>query len=137
MKEETKDKLMAAFAWFAVLLAIVAMCLPLGGCSAPREIEKVYITDTLYQNKVVHDSVDRWHTHYEVIEGSTKYVYDTFYTDRWHLNTDTVYKTNVVTETATKVVEVEKKVYVWWPCIVVIVIIIGSIIYIWYKNRRK
>ena len=36
MKEETKDKLMAAFAWFAVLLAIVAMCLPLGGCSAPQ-----------------------------------------------------------------------------------------------------
>lgn len=135
MKDEPKDKLLAALAWFVVLMAIVAMCLPLGGCSTPKEVVYINTHDTIYQNKVIHDSVDRWHTHYEYIKGDTLHSIDTFYQDRWHLRTDTLYKTDVITETKTEVKEVEKKVYVWWPCFVILGAPVALFLWWWIKRK--
>lgn len=103
-----------------IAVAISVMCC---GCKAPdhiRESTKM-VHDTVYQNSVVHDSVDRWHTHYEFIKGDTLHMIDTFWRDRWHVAHDTAYKTvvNVQTQEVEKVVE--KKVYVWWPCLVTFV----------------
>ena len=35
-----------------------------------------------YRDSIVHDSVDRWHTHYEFLRGDTLHLIDTFYRDR-------------------------------------------------------
>ena len=106
---------------------IMFMCC---SCSTPREIEHVYHHDTVYSNSVVHDSVDRWHTHYEYLRGDTLHVIDTFWRDRWHVAHDTAYKTVVDVQTRDVEKVVERKVYVWWPCWVVLGI--GAFLGLWW-----
>jgi phosphate/sulfate permease len=122
MKKAIKEYWQLAVALLVIVITILVMCC---SCSTPREIEHVYHHDTVYSNSVVHDSVDRWHTHYEFVRGDTLHVIDTFWRDRWHVAHDTAYKT--VVEVQTREVEkiVEKKVYVWWPCWVVLGIAIA------------
>lgn len=127
-----KDKIGLSTLWLVIAIAIICILL-LGGCASHKEVEYIHTHDTVYQNKVVHDSVDRWHTHYEFVQGDTKYVYDTFYCDKWHLKVDTLINTEIVTLPPEKeYVEVEKKVYVWWPVLVAI-----GAIFVLYLFRKK
>jgi hypothetical protein len=122
MKKAIKEYWQLAVALLVIVITILVMCC---SCSTPREIEHVYHHDTVYSNSVVHDSVDRWHTHYEYLLGDTLHVIDTFYRDRWHIAHDTAYKTVVDVQTRDVEKVVEKKVYVWWPCWVVLGIAIA------------
>lgn len=109
-----------------VLLAVAALLV--GGCASTKEVEHVYHHDTVYSNSVVHDSVDRWHTHYEYLRGDTLHVIDTFWRDRWHIAHDTAYKTVVDVQTRDVEKIVEKK--VWWPLWVAIGLIVGFVAFI-------
>lgn len=104
----------------AIVIVTFICCLMFSGCASTKEVEHVYHHDTVYSNSVVHDSVDRWHTHYEYLSRDTLHMIDTFYRDKWHVAHDTVYKTVVDVQTRDVEKIVEKKVYVWWPCIVVL-----------------
>lgn len=112
MRRIIKEYWQFAVAILAITLTILVMCC---SCGSVVDVQRVYHHDTVYRNSVVHDSVDRWHTHYEYVEGDTVRTVDTFWCDRWHVRTDTAYKT--VVDVQTKEVEkiVEKKVWVWWP----------------------
>ena len=136
MKRIIKEYWQLAVALLVIVITIFVMCC---SCSTPREIEHVYHHDTVYSNSVVHDSVDRWHTHYEFVKGDTLHMIDTFWRDRWHVAHDTAYKT--VVEVQERDVEkiVEKKVYVWWPLWVAFGMICGLIafIIIRFKLMRK
>lgn len=119
-----------------VLLTIAALLV--GGCASTDHIRETtkMVHDTVYSNSVVHDSVDRWHTHYEYLRGDTLHVIDTFYRDRWHVAHDTAYKTVVDVQTRDVEKVVEKKVYVWWPlwvAIGIVAVIVGG----WYWLRRE
>lgn len=127
MKKFIKEYWELLLTLIVVVGTIMFMCC---GCRGAKEVEHIYHHDTVYSNSVVHDSVDRWHTHYEYLRGDTLHMIDTFYRDRWHIAHDTAYKTEV--EVQTKEVEkvVEKKVYVWWPCWIVFGI--GAFLGLWW-----
>lgn len=129
-------KLIKEYWQLIVAIAIVTFicCLMFSGCSTTKEVEHVYHHDTVYSNSVVHDSVDRWHTHYEFIKGDTLHMIDTFWRDRWHVAHDTAYKTVVDVQTREVEKVVEKKVYVWWPCWVVLGIAVLSLIYYLFRK---
>lgn len=110
----------------AIVIVTLICCLMFSGCASTKEVEHVYHHDTVYSNSVVHDSVDRWHTHYEFIKGDTLHMIDTFYRDRWHVAHDTAYKTVVDVQTRDVEKVVEKKVYVWWPCLVALGVILAG-----------
>ena len=117
------------FTALALIVLLTIAALLVGGCSSTKEVEHVYHHDTVYNNSVVHDSVDRWHTHYEYLRGDTLHMIDTFYRDRWHVAHDTAYKTVVDVQTQEVVkVEVQKK-YIWWPLWValgIVAVIVGG-----------
>ena len=126
MKRYIKEYWQLAVALFVIVVAIMVMCC---SCKAPdhiRESTKM-VHDTVYNNSVVHDSVERWHTHYEFIKGDTLHMIDTFYRDRWHIAHDTAYKTVVDVQTRDVEKVVEKKVPVWWPVWVAIGIVVGFV----------
>ena len=133
MKKVIKEYWQLAVALLVIVITIFVMCC---SCSTPREIEHVYHHDTVYSNSVVHDSVDRWHTHYEFIKGDTLHMIDTFYRDRWHIANDTAYKTVVDVQNVEVEKVVEKKVYVWWPCWVVLGLVVAGVVW-WLIERRK
>lgn len=64
--------------YFFIILSCVLLC---AGC---RHVQYVAVPSvrTEYRDSVVHDSVDRWHTHYEFLRGDTLHLVDTFYRDR-------------------------------------------------------
>lgn len=118
-----------------VLLTIAALLV--GGCASTKEVEHVYHHDTVYSNSVVHDSVDRWHTHYEFIKGDTLHMIDTFWRDRWHVAHDTAYKTVVDVQNVEVEKVVEKKVYIWWPLWValgIVAVIVAFFAWVGYKS---
>ena len=133
MKKVIKEYWQLAVALLVIVITIFVMCC---SCSTPREIEHVYHHDTVYSNSVVHDSVDRWHTHYEFIKGDTLHMIDTFYRDRWHVAHDTAYKNVVDVQNVEVEKVVEKKVYVWWPCWVVLGLVVAGVVW-WLIERRK
>lgn len=124
------------FTALALIVLLTIAALLVGGCASTKEVEHVYHHDTVYSNSVVHDSVDRWHTHYEFVKGDTLHMIDTFWRDRWHIAHDTAYKTVVDVQTQEVVkVEVQKK-YIWWPLWValgIVAVIVGG----WYCLRRE
>lgn len=124
----------------SILLVVVMALSMLTSCKTADPITKTEIVhDTTYIVDHRVDSVDRWHTHYEVIEGATKYVYDTFYYDRWHTKTDTIIKDNVVYQDR-EVVKVQYKTpFYVWPIagVGLLVIIIGIFFLVRYFWRRK
>ena len=89
----------------------------LTGCSCLRRTVEVpvYIHDTTYTAKEVHDStfIDRWHTEYQ--KGDTIYITDEVTKIVTKINIDTSYKyVEVPVETTiTKTVEVQKPLS-WW-----------------------
>ena len=134
MKKAIKEYWQLAVALLVIVVAILVMCC---SCSTPREIEHVYHHDTVYSNSVVHDSVDRWHTHYEFIKGDTLHMIDTFYRYRWHVAHDTAYKTVVDVHNVEVEKVVEKKVYVWWPSLIIIVLCVAGFCFYKIKKRKK
>ena len=117
------------FTALALIVLLTIAALLVGGCSSTKEVEHVYHHDTVYSNSVVHDSVDRWHTHYEFVKGDTLHMIDTFWRDRWHVAHDTAYKTVVDVQTRDVEKIVEKKVYVLWPlwvAIGIVAVIVGG-----------
>ena len=126
MKRIIKEYWQLAMALLVIAVAIFFMCC---SCSNTKEVEHVYHHDTVYQNSVVYDSVDRWHTHYEFVNGDTLHMIDTFWRDRWHIAHDTAYKTVVDVQTRDIEKVVEKKVYVWWPCLVALGVILVGVVW--------
>ena len=81
-----------------IFLSCVLLC---AGC---RHVQYVAVPSvhTEYRDSIVHDSVDRWHTHYEFLRGDTLHLIDTFYRDRLltiHV-TDSIRDTVPVLDTA-------------------------------------
>lgn len=134
MKRVIKEYWQLAVALTVIAFAISVMCCSCKATDHFRGLTQM-VHDTVYCNSVVHDSVDRWHTHYEYLRGDTLHVIDTFYRDRWHIAHDTAYKTVVDVQTRDVEKVVEKKVYVWWPCIVVIVLVV--VVGLWFYRRLK
>ena len=96
---------------------ILFACALLTGCSCLRRTVEVpvYIHDTTYTAKEVHDStfIDRWHTEYQ--KGDTIYITDEVTKIVTKIKIDTSYKyVEVPVETTiTKTVEVQKPLS-WW-----------------------
>ena len=132
MKKAFKEYWELLLTLIVVVGCIMFMCC---GCRGAKEVEHVYHHDTVYSNSVVHDSVDRWHTHYEFVKGDTLHMIDTFYRDRLHIAHDTAYKTVVDVQTRDVEKVVEKKVYVWWPCWVVLGIV--AFLGLWWLVEYK
>lgn len=132
MKKFIKEYWELLLTLIVVVGCIMFMCC---GCKGIKEVEHVYHHDTVYSNSVVHDSVDRWHIHYEFVKGDTLHMIDTFYRDRWHIAHDTAYKTVVDVQTRDVEKVVEKKVYVWWPLWVALGLIGGFVVVELIINR--
>lgn len=125
------------FTALALIVLLTIAALLVGGCASTKEVEHIYHHDTVYSNSVVHDSVDRWHTHYEYLRGDTLHMIDTFYRDRWHIAHDTAYKTVVDVQTRDVEKVVEKKVYVLWPlwvAIGIVAVIVAFFAWVGYKS---
>ena len=84
--------------YFFIILSCVLLC---AGC---RHVQYVAVPSvrTEYHNSIMHDSVDRWHTHYEFLRGDTLHLIDTFYRDRLVtlFVTDSIHDTVPVIDTA-------------------------------------
>jgi hypothetical protein len=117
------------FTALALIVLLTIAALLVGGCASTDHIRETtkMVHDTVYSNSVVHDSVDRWHTHYEFIKGDTLHMIDTFWRDKWHVAHDTAYKTVVDVQNVEVEKVVEKKVYVWWPLWVALGLIGGIV----------
>lgn len=89
----------------------------LAGCKATKVIEQVpvYVRDTAYMAKEVHDStfIDRWHTVYQ--QGDTVFDTKTITITKTLTRTDTAYKVveKPVIVSKTETVEVERLLR-WW-----------------------
>ena len=96
---------------------ILFACALLTGCSCLRRTVEVpvYIHDTTYTAKEVHDStfIDRWHTEYQ--KGDTIYITDEVTKIVTKIKIDTAYKyvEKPVTISKTETVEVKKPLR-WW-----------------------
>lgn len=84
--------------YFFIPLFLLCLC---AGC---RHVQYVAVPSvhTQYRDSIVHDSVDRWHTHYEFLRGDTLLLVDTFYRDRLLTIrvTDSIHDTVPVLDTA-------------------------------------
>ena len=99
------------------IIAICAAVLLLAGCKSVQQTVEVpvYIHDTAYLAKEVHDStyIDRWHT--LEVKGDTVFVTNEQITVKLRTITDTAYKyvEKPVTVTAEQIKEMEKPL-TWW-----------------------
>lgn len=136
MKRVIKEYWQLAVELLVIAFAILVMCC---SCKTPNHLRETtkMVHDTVYCNSVVHDSVDRWHTHYEFIKGDTLHMIDTFYRDRWHVAHDTAYKTVVDVHNVEVEKVVEKKVYLWWPSLIIIVLCVAGFCFYKIKKRKK
>ena len=122
--------------------SVVALCLLLTGCKAVKQTVEVpvYVHDTTYVAKEVHDStfIDRWHTEYQ--KGDTIFITNEVTKTVTKILTDTAYKyiEKPVTVSKTEIVEVEKKLG-WWQktfvCIGVLCLI-GIVMWLVWKFRK-
>ena len=119
------------------------LLLTLVGCKTVKVIEQVpvYVHDTAYQTKEVHDStyIDRWHT--IIQKGDTIFVTDEVTKIKYVTKTDTAYKVveKPVIVSKTETVEVEKPLR-WWQKMFMymgLVGLIGLIGWIVLKIYRK
>ena len=122
--------------------SVVALCLMLAGCKTVKQTVEVpvYVHDTTYVAKEVHDStfVDRWHTIYQ--KGDTVFVTETEIKYRERVRVDTAYKyvEKPVTVSKTEIVEVEKPL-TWWQKTFVwigVLCLIGIMLWMVWKFRK-
>lgn len=120
--------------------SVAALCLLLTGCKGLKQTVEVpvYIHDTTYKTKEVHDStfIDRWHTVYQ--KGDTLFIHDSI--DRWHsiIKHDTIYqsKDNPVPYPVEKIVE---KPLSWWQKTFIwvgVISLIGVVVSLLWKYRK-
>lgn len=84
----------AKFLTLLLLILCFASCKQLEYIEVPR-------VETVYKTNTIHDSVDRWRTHYEFIKGDTVYSVDTLYRATYHRLHDTCLRTDTLTVTVT------------------------------------
>lgn len=122
--------------------SVVALCLMLAGCKAvKRTVEvPVYVHDTTYVAKEVHDStfIDRWHTEYQ--KGDTIFITNEVTKIVTKIKTDTAYKyiEKPVIVSKTETVEV-KKPLTWWQKTFVwigVLCLIGIVLWLVWKFRK-
>lgn len=111
MRNILSSRKVTAFAMTLILCAFLSSCKVL-----KKTVEvPVYIHDTTYTAKEVHDStyVDRWHT--VEVKGDTVYVRDSHMSVTYRTITDTAYKyiEKPVTVTVEQIKEVAKPLS-WW-----------------------
>ena len=96
-----------------LLMSAICFC----GCKSWHKVVEVpvYVHDTTYKTKEVHDStyIDRWHTIYQ--NGDTVRMRDSIVMYKYLIKTDTAYKyvEVPVTTTVTETVEVKRPLS-WW-----------------------
>lgn len=122
--------------------SVVALCLMLSGCKAVKQTVEVpvYVHDTTYVAKEVHDStfIDRWHTEYQ--KGDTIFITNEVTKTVTKILTDTAYKyiEKPVTVSKTEIVEVEKKLG-WWQKTFVwigVLCLIGIVLWLVWKFKK-
>ena len=122
--------------------SVVALCLMLAGCKAVKQTVEVpvYVHDTTYVAKEVHDStfIDRWHTEYQ--KGDTIFITNEVTKTVTKILTDTAYKyiEKPVTVSKTEIVEVEKKLG-WWQKTFVwigVLCLIGIVLWLVWKFKK-
>lgn len=120
---------------YFIFLLLVSICVC--SCKSTQNIDKVYVHDTITTTKIVHDSVDRWRTHYEYLKGDTMYYIDTIYYARWKTKTDTLIDVVHDIEIKTEEKIVERVKYVWWPAIAIgfLSIVIFCYFFFFYRKR--
>lgn len=111
MRRFLSSRKVTAFAMTLILCAFLSSCKVL-----KKTVEMpVYIHDTTYTAKEVHDStyIDRWHT--VEVKGDTVYVTEQQIVSKWRTVTDTAYKyvEKPVTVTVEQIKEVAKPLS-WW-----------------------
>lgn len=116
-------------------------------CRTAKVIEQVpvYVHDTAYIAKEVHDSIhiDRWHTEYQ--KGDTIYITEEVTKFELVTKTDTAYQVieRPITVTQMKTVEVEKRIAWWqkslmWLGVACIICFIGWVVWktrSWWNKR--
>ena len=122
--------------------SVVALCLLLAGCKAVKQTVEVpvYVHDTTYVAKEVHDStfIDRWHTEYQ--KGDTIFITNEVTKIVTKIKTDTAYKyvEKPVVVSKTETVEVEKPLS-WWQKTFVwigVLCLIGIVLWLVWKFRK-
>lgn len=85
------------------LTLITAVVLLIGCGSSKKVLVPVHdtVVHTEYVTSIIHDSVDRWKTHYEYIKGDTVRIIDSVYTSKYFKTIDTMYVTDTVKESTT------------------------------------
>ena len=120
----------------------VALCLLLTGCKAVKQTVEVpvYVHDTTYVAKEVHDStfIDRWHTEYQ--KGDTIFITNEVTKIVTKLKTDTAYKyiEKPVVVSKTETVEVKKPLS-WWQKTFVwigVLCLIGIVLWLVWKFKK-
>ena len=122
--------------------SVVALCLLLAGCKAVKQTVEVpvYVHDTTYVAKEVHDStfIDRWHTEYQ--KGDTIFITNEVTKIVTKIKTDTAYKyiEKPVVVSKTETVEVKKPLS-WWQKTFVwigVLCLIGIVLWLVWKFRK-
>lgn len=126
-----------------IVLFVVAMLT----CSCSRDVIRVIEVerDTVYQSKVLKDSVVRYDSIYvkEWQKGDTVFVYRDRWLERYRdrVQTDTVYQEKIREKEVEKVVEVNR-LYWWqkslmWGGVVLLVAMTGGLVYLIYKVYKR
>ena len=122
--------------------SVVALCLFLTGCKTVKQTVEVpvYVHDTTYVAKEVHDStfIDRWHTEYQ--KGDTIFITNEVTKIVTKIKTDTAYKyiEKPVVVSKTETVEVKKPLS-WWQKTFVwigVLCLIGIVLWLVWKLRK-
>ena len=122
--------------------SVVALCLMLAGCKAVKQTVEVpvYVHDTTYVAKEVHDStfIDRWHTEYQ--KGDTIFITNEVTKIVTKIKTDTAYKyiEKPVIVSKTETVEVKKPLS-WWQKTFVwigVLCLIGIVLWLVLKSKK-
>ncbi|MBP5545724.1 MAG: hypothetical protein J6X59_00370 [Bacteroidales bacterium] len=133
---------MKSYFTFARFLEITSLVILLSGCSATKVIEQVpvYVHDTTQTVRELHDSiyVDRWHTEYQ--KGDTIFITNEVTKTVTKIQVDTSYQyvEKPVVVSKTEIVEVEKKLG-WWQKLFIwlgVITLLAGIAYLLYKLRK-
>lgn len=123
--------------------SVAALCLLLTGCKGLKQTVEVpvYIHDTTYKTKEVHDStfIDRWHTVYQ--KGDTIYITDEVTKIVTKIVHDTTYQSveKPILVTKTETVEVKKPLSWWQKTFIYIGVlsVIGVVVVLAYRIMIK
>ena len=140
MRRFLSSRKVTAFAMTLILCAFLSSCKVL-----KKTVEvPVYIHDTTYTAKEVHDStyIDRWHT--VEVKGDTVFATDIRVESKYVTRYDTVYKSveKPVTLTTTETVEVAKPLSWWqkalmWSGVAALVVLLAVLLAKFWQLFRR